>query len=101
MGSGAEGVQRSSLSVVLLSIVSVSYSLEADDTLQKYGQVTSSLMLHHNAYDIHLTSSHHKSILSSHIITGIEYNILTEATFTYPYLQYNVIIVVFFISHYC
>nr|XP_060478976.1 calcium-responsive transcription factor isoform X2 [Panthera onca] len=32
-------------------------------------KVSSSLMLHHNAYVIHLTASHHIGILSSHIIT--------------------------------
>lgn len=37
--------------------------------LMYHHQVSSTLMLHHNALIIHLTSSHHINILSSHIIT--------------------------------
>ena len=42
---------------------------EVHDLLSDHPEVSSSLMLRHNACVIHQTSSHHIGILSSHIIT--------------------------------
>lgn len=57
------------LSAVLLSKVSVTQGLEADDPPSDYRQkVKSSLTLPHNAYMIYLISFHYIGIIPFHII---------------------------------
>lgn len=71
---------------VLLSAISVTQStaVQKQMILLAYCPVTSSLTLHHNAYVLQLTSSHHRGILSSHKKSTVREITLTELT-----LQYN------------
>lgn len=52
--------------------------LDANDPPSDSQKVNSSLTLHHNAQDIHLASSHHKGILSSHSDTRSVSTILRD-----------------------
>lgn len=77
------------LSTVSLSVVSATHDEPqsiADDPSSEYWQkVNSGLMPHHNAHLIHLASSYHVGILSSHIIRGrvrtVQQDILRVTTF--------------------
>ena len=70
--------------------------------LLTFGQkANSSPMLYHNAYVIHLTSSHHIGILSSHIITRSRMN--TMQYFERPHsdnFSCNILLVIV-LFHYC
>lgn len=66
-------------------LLAVSCSLEAGDLLLTNHQVSSRLTLGHRAYVIHLPSSYHAAILSSHILprrrVSTVQDILREAIF--------------------
>lgn len=65
---------------------------------QAYCQVNSSLTLHHNAYSIHHTSSHHTNILLSYIIRRV--STLWETTLTLTYITvYCYKLLLLFISY--